>query len=40
MIEIVRTNDVALISVLEGLLQEEDIPCFVPTGTRACSTGR
>jgi hypothetical protein len=29
MIEIVRTNDLALISVLEGLLQEEDIPCFV-----------
>ncbi|QIG43040.1 DUF2007 domain-containing protein [Nocardioides anomalus] len=29
MIEIVRTNDVALISVVEGLMQEADIPCFV-----------
>ena len=29
MIEIVRTNDVALISVIEGLMQEADIPCFV-----------
>jgi len=29
MIEIIRTNDVALISVVEGLLQEESIPCFV-----------
>jgi hypothetical protein len=29
MIEIIRTNDVALISVIEGILQEEDIPCFV-----------
>ena len=29
MIEIIRTNDVALISVVEGLLQEEDIPCFI-----------
>jgi len=29
MIEIIRTNDVALISVVEGLLQEEDIPVFV-----------
>jgi hypothetical protein len=29
MIEIIRTNDVALIAVVEGLLQEADIPCFV-----------
>lgn len=29
MIEIIRTNDLALISVVEGLLQEDDIPCFV-----------
>jgi hypothetical protein len=29
MIEIIRTNDVALISVVEGVLQEEEIPCFV-----------
>ena len=29
MIELIRTNDVALISVVEGLLQEEDIPVFV-----------
>jgi hypothetical protein len=29
MIELIRTNDVALISVVEGLLQEEDIPSFV-----------
>lgn len=29
MIEIVRTNDVALISVIEGLMQEAEIPCFV-----------
>lgn len=29
MIEIVRTNDVALISVVEGLMQEAEIPCFV-----------
>ncbi len=27
--EIVRTNDVALISAVEALLQEADIPCFV-----------
>ena len=29
MIELIRTNDVALISVVEAVLQEEDIPCFV-----------
>ncbi|WP_028652288.1 DUF2007 domain-containing protein [Nocardioides halotolerans] len=29
MIELIRTNDVALISVVEGLLQQEDIPTFV-----------
>jgi hypothetical protein len=29
MIELIRTNDLALISVVEGLLQAEDVPCFV-----------
>ena len=29
MAELIRTNDVALISVAEGLLQQADIPCFV-----------
>ena len=29
MAELIRTNDVALISVVEGLLQEADIPCLV-----------
>ena len=29
MAELVRTNDVALISVVEGLLKEAEIPCFV-----------
>ena len=29
MAELIRTNDVALISVVEGLLQESDIPCHV-----------
>jgi hypothetical protein len=29
MAELIRTNDVALISVVEGLLQEADIPCHV-----------
>ena len=29
MIEIIRTNDVALISVVEAMRQEEGIPCFV-----------
>jgi hypothetical protein len=29
MAELVRTNDVALISVVEGLLQEAEIPCHV-----------
>jgi hypothetical protein len=29
MAELIRTNDVALISVAEGLLQESDIPCHV-----------
>jgi putative signal transducing protein len=29
MAELIRTNDVALISVVEGLLQEAEIPCHV-----------
>jgi hypothetical protein len=29
MSELLRTNDVALISVVEALLQEADIPCHV-----------
>lgn len=29
MSELLRTNDVALISAVEGLLQEADIPCHV-----------
>jgi hypothetical protein len=29
MAELIRTNDVALISVVEGLLQDADIPCHV-----------
>jgi hypothetical protein len=29
MIEIVRTNDLALISAIEAVLQESEIPCFV-----------
>jgi hypothetical protein len=29
MAEIIRTNDLALISAVEALLQEEGIPCFV-----------
>ncbi|WP_244928364.1 DUF2007 domain-containing protein [Nocardioides sp. W7] len=29
MSELLRTNDVALISVVEGLLQEAEIPCHV-----------
>lgn len=29
MSELIRTNDVALISLVEGLLQETDIPCHV-----------
>lgn len=29
MSELIRTNDVALISVVEGLLQEAEIPCHV-----------
>ena len=29
MAELIRTNDVALISVVEGLLQEAEIPCHI-----------
>ena len=29
MAELIRTNDVALISVVEGLLQQAEIPCHV-----------
>ncbi len=29
MAELIRTNDVALISAVEALLQEADIPCHV-----------
>lgn len=29
MTEIIRTNDLALIAVVEALLQEAEIPCFV-----------
>jgi hypothetical protein len=29
MAELIRTNDVALISAVEGLLQEAEIPCHV-----------
>jgi hypothetical protein len=29
MAELIRTNDVALISVAEGVLQQAGIPCFV-----------
>jgi len=29
MAELIRTNDIALISVVEGLLQQADIPCHV-----------
>jgi hypothetical protein len=29
MSELIRTNDVVLISVVEGLLQEAEIPCHV-----------
>ena len=29
MAELIRTNDVALISAVEALLQESDIPCLV-----------
>jgi hypothetical protein len=29
MAELIRTNDVALISAAEGVLQQADIPCFV-----------
>ena len=29
MIELIRTNDVALISVVEALLQDAEIPCHV-----------
>jgi Putative prokaryotic signal transducing protein len=29
MAELIRTNDVALISAVEGLLQQADIPCHV-----------
>ena len=29
MAELIRTNDIALISVVEALLQDADIPCHV-----------
>jgi hypothetical protein len=29
MAELIRTNDVALISAVEGLFQEAEIPCYV-----------